>query len=251
MKISCNVVQDLMQPYAEGILSDDSIKLVNEHVAECCTCKEKLDEIRSINQELDGKIEAGTISATQDHDQDAVTFRNFKKRINSQRVLAIIVTLVLTFTFCFGVFYYIETFQNYIPFEETDITVDGNVIYMNKAYQVNTTELRVRNDGDDGVHDILFVYLSSSFHTRHFEKPGDLKIALEIKKQGGKVEGDGFALLDTNVTEVYYASEAFLRKQRSIDYKREQLISSEISEDERQEIFEEIRADSTLLWKKG
>ena len=58
-------------------------------------------------------------------------------------------------------------------------------------------------------------------------------------------------MLDTNVTEVYYASEAFLRKQRSIDYKREQLISSEISEDERQEIFEEIRADSTLLWKKG
>ena len=77
MKISCNVVQDLMQPYAEGILSDDSIRLVDEHVAECCTCKEKLDEIRSINQELDGKIEAGTISATQDLYQDAVTFRNF------------------------------------------------------------------------------------------------------------------------------------------------------------------------------
>ena len=249
MKINCNVAQDLMQPYVENILSKDSRILLEDHLAECEACQTKLDEITGINQELDEKIEAGAISALQDYDQDAVTFRNFKKRINSQRILAIIVTLVLTFTFCFGVFYYIETSQNYIPFEETEITVDDNVIYMNKAYQVNTTELRVRND--DGVHDILFIYLSSSFHTRHFEKPSDLKIGLEIKKQGGKVEGDGFALLDTNVTEVYYASETFLKKQKSIGYKREQLISPEISEDERQGILEEIMADSVLLWKKG
>ncbi|MBE6021402.1 MAG: zf-HC2 domain-containing protein, partial [Clostridiales bacterium] len=59
MKINCNVAQDLMQPYVEDILSKDSRDLLEEHISECDTCKLRLDEIRSINQELDGKTEAG------------------------------------------------------------------------------------------------------------------------------------------------------------------------------------------------
>ena len=53
MKMNCNIAQDLMQAYVEGTLSEDSIKVVEEHVAECKTCRDKLEEIKRINAKLD------------------------------------------------------------------------------------------------------------------------------------------------------------------------------------------------------
>ena len=136
MKISCNVVQDLMQPYAEGILSDDSIKLVDEHVSECEGCREKLEEISSINQNLDGIIRSEEKLTGTDYNEDAVTFKEFRKWINFHRAIAIIVTLAVTVTICFGAVYYAEVYQSYIPFEEAGITVDQNgIIYTDRAYQ--------------------------------------------------------------------------------------------------------------------
>ena len=252
MKISCNVVQDLMQPYAEGILSDDSIRLVDEHVAECCTCKEKLDEIRSINQELDGKIEAGTISATQDHDQDAVTFKEFRKWINFHRAIAIVVTLAVAVTICFGAVYYAEVYQSYIPFEEAGITVDQNgIIYTDRAYQTFFGEEYVVETTRDKAHFIMFIYLTSSFRSRHFEKPGELTIITDPAKTGGQVLSEGDIMLDTDVIAVYYASKNFIRKDKSFNYKRELLIPPGVSETERQAMIDELMADSVLLWEKG
>lgn len=36
--ISCNVIRDLLPSYMDGIASDDSVKLVEEHLAECSEC---------------------------------------------------------------------------------------------------------------------------------------------------------------------------------------------------------------------
>ncbi|MDE7206419.1 MAG: zf-HC2 domain-containing protein [Lachnospiraceae bacterium] len=36
--ISCNVIRDLLPSYTDGIASDDSVKLVEEHLAECTEC---------------------------------------------------------------------------------------------------------------------------------------------------------------------------------------------------------------------
>ena len=251
MKISCNVVQDLMQPYAEGILSDDSIKLVDEHVSECEGCREKLEEIISINQNLDGIIRSEEKLTGTDYNEDAVTFKEFRKWINFHRAIAIIVTLAVTVTICFGAVYYAEVYQSYIPFEEAGITVDQNgIIYTDRAYQTFFGEEYVVETTRDKAHDIMFIYLTSSFRSRHFEKPGELTIITDPAKTGGQVLSEGDIMLDTDVIAVYYASKNFISKDKSFNYKRELLIPPGVSETERQAMIDELMADSVLLWKR-
>lgn len=38
--ISCNVIRDLLPSYMDNIASDDSVKLVEEHLAQCSECKD-------------------------------------------------------------------------------------------------------------------------------------------------------------------------------------------------------------------
>lgn len=47
MKISCDVIQDILPLYVENIVSEDSEKMVEEHLDSCEKCKEYLNEIKS------------------------------------------------------------------------------------------------------------------------------------------------------------------------------------------------------------
>lgn len=38
-KINCNVIGDLLPLYVDGAVSEDTKKLVEEHLAECADCK--------------------------------------------------------------------------------------------------------------------------------------------------------------------------------------------------------------------
>lgn len=47
MKITCNIIQDLLPSYADDICSEDTKALVDEHVAECEQCREKLEQMKN------------------------------------------------------------------------------------------------------------------------------------------------------------------------------------------------------------
>lgn len=47
MKMKCSVIQDLLPSYVDNICSKDSKELVQEHVAECMQCKEKLEQMKN------------------------------------------------------------------------------------------------------------------------------------------------------------------------------------------------------------
>lgn len=49
MKVSCNVIQDILPLYAENIVSEDSEQIIEEHLDSCEKCKKYLDEIKSPN----------------------------------------------------------------------------------------------------------------------------------------------------------------------------------------------------------
>ena len=46
MKLNCNVVTDLLELYSDGIVSQDTRELVDEHLAECVECSRKLAHIQ-------------------------------------------------------------------------------------------------------------------------------------------------------------------------------------------------------------
>lgn len=47
MKMKCSVIQDLLPSYTDNICSEDTKELVEEHVAECMQCKEKLEQMKN------------------------------------------------------------------------------------------------------------------------------------------------------------------------------------------------------------
>ena len=59
MRITCDVIQDLMPSYVDGILSADSQALVKEHMEACEECRKMLE----IMKEEQGKEQAQMISS--------------------------------------------------------------------------------------------------------------------------------------------------------------------------------------------
>lgn len=57
-KINCQVAGDLIPLYVDDVLSDDSVALVEEHLAECEACTEKVEQLRGdtvVSQDKDMK----------------------------------------------------------------------------------------------------------------------------------------------------------------------------------------------------
>lgn len=47
MKVSCEVIKDLLPLYMDDVCSDESRQLVMEHLAECVGCRLEMEEMRS------------------------------------------------------------------------------------------------------------------------------------------------------------------------------------------------------------
>ena len=61
MKTSCEIIKDLLPLYHDGVCSDESKTLVEEHLAECDSCKAELSamgEIIPIRNEVQNMNEA-------------------------------------------------------------------------------------------------------------------------------------------------------------------------------------------------
>lgn len=61
MKLSCNVIRDLLPLYADQICSDESKNLVEEHLAECGDCSALLEQMHSMEIESHLRAETGDV----------------------------------------------------------------------------------------------------------------------------------------------------------------------------------------------
>lgn len=48
MKISCNIIEDLLPLYVDDMVSEDSRQLVEEHLKECTTCQKMMEDMYEI-----------------------------------------------------------------------------------------------------------------------------------------------------------------------------------------------------------
>ena len=55
MKISCNIIEDLLPLYVDDMVSEDSRQLVEEHLKVCPTCRRMQEEIMRENHLTDVK----------------------------------------------------------------------------------------------------------------------------------------------------------------------------------------------------
>jgi hypothetical protein len=92
MKYSCGVVKDILPLYHDGVCSDDSRQLVEEHLAQCDCCQAVLMKIR--DNTIDNQIRTERENVVERH-TEAVKRRSFITGVSIAGVMAVPVIVCL------------------------------------------------------------------------------------------------------------------------------------------------------------
>ncbi len=96
MKNECDIVGDLLFSYNDGVLSNSSKELVDEHLKKCEKCKKILEEIIQENNEKNQVKEIDF-------------FKSIKKKITKRNVIILVVFIILMLVVLFN----IQVYNNY------------------------------------------------------------------------------------------------------------------------------------------
>ncbi|MBE6023867.1 MAG: zf-HC2 domain-containing protein [Cellulosilyticum sp.] len=134
MKISCNIIQDLLPLYAQEISSKESEQLVEEHISKCAKCKQELERLK------------GNEPVPVFKSEELMPLKMMKKNIKARKRRAVMLGAMISFLIMFTIFSYL-TKPIYISYEESGIKIERNEkneIYANftgdiTAYTINQT----------------------------------------------------------------------------------------------------------------
>ena len=93
MKITCDIVRDLMPLYVDDVCSDDSKKLIEDHINHCSKCQNELAAMKD-------PIECPPLSETGD---SKTPFFKIRKKVRIKMIAAIISTAFLVMTAMFAI----------------------------------------------------------------------------------------------------------------------------------------------------
>ena len=93
MKITCDIVRDLMPLYVDDVCSDDSRKLIEDHINHCSKCQNELAAMKD-------PIECPPLSEVGD---SKTPFSKIRKKVRIKMIAAIISTAFLVMTAMFAI----------------------------------------------------------------------------------------------------------------------------------------------------
>ena len=149
MKLPCKVIEDLLPLYQDGVCSEESRKLVEEHLLECADCRAVLDEIR------------GTLSVPAVPLNDAEPLKKIRSewiRIRKRSLLNGIFGTLSAMMILFGGWYGLTQLRIFpVPIEKVELSKvselsDGTIafhLYINDGKALNV--LAAQADYENGV----------------------------------------------------------------------------------------------------
>lgn len=117
MKVTCNVIKDVLPLYVENMISDDSRIMVEEHIEQCQECKIYLDEMQSFTE----------IPV----DRDTTPLLKIKSTLHKKKMHTAIFSMMFSIILIVISIAFL-TAPEYIPYSERSVTIDeignGSVI---------------------------------------------------------------------------------------------------------------------------
>lgn len=172
MKVSCDIIGDLLPLVAENIASEASRKLVEEHIMDCPDCREQYESLKkhdSVETAIpqDGEMALGAV----------------KEEIRHRRRNSVLLVACLVFLVVFTVFSQL-TAPQYLPYSEgllsieesADGTVYGTFSSEVTAYQIRTVQgenLEIELTAWTTVWDQLFGKMAQTVKLSSPEQPVD------------------------------------------------------------------------------
>lgn len=164
MKITCAVCKDLLPLYQENLCSEDSKKLVEEHIENCTDCK-------NINKDFDANIFSIKSEDKKDANKESINFLNGVKRKLIINIIKISVISVFIALCGMKLWLYATTEVSIVPYSENLITVeeqaDGSVhiIKNSNFYETHIIGHAVERNGRQ--ERIAYIFYTDTWMIRH------------------------------------------------------------------------------------
>lgn len=234
MRMKCEVIKDLMPSYIDNLLSEDSQDLVEEHLAECETCK-------AYYETLKGDDDIFEAAAEELHVDEIQPLKKIKKKMNRKTLIVSLISVLCAAVVGYGVFFAMVHIDSYVPYEEAGIRVteDGNM-YVDEEYYSTWGYT-------DSNRRIKFIYFTDSFVTKTADHTEEEKNQIRdhfSRSNDTTYSSDDETYKPAELDEVYYLAEEYAEKFKDRNY----LLNLSMEEEDR--IYEEMKAASVLLWER-
>ncbi len=120
--ITCNVVKDILPLYIDDVVSDDTRKIVEEHLGSCSACRIEAEEMkRGIEIPLDSQIEI----------DEAGMIKDLKIKFLKKKMLVAIISAVAALVAAALLYTYASVSRTVIPFDDSKISIteSGGKLY--------------------------------------------------------------------------------------------------------------------------
>lgn len=228
-----------MPLYVDDAVSEDSRRLVEEHLKECPSCRTMLEEIKKENQlhvAIDEKQEHLEKSA------EIQPLKKIRKCIRRKRILAVCLAAVLVFAACSAGHYWYYDRETFLSWQDAGLTAKDDKVYM----KINP-EGRIRAILSVDQKNMFYILSETGWTRKEYptEKDKTYKIfdLREFQKahDRGPDETTDETSLPTGLEHVYCVEPADIKE-------AEKLWNYADDSDEAQKKEEELAAKCTLIW---
>lgn len=226
MKITCDIIRDLLPLYVDDVLSEDSRMLVKTHIQACDDCKNIYEALR---HDLDNA--STDCGFSEQNIEETKPLKRIRKQIKQRN--AKLAILVATLSLIVG-FIGFELGANYdafyVPYEKSGIVMTDGKMYVHEDY---SGRYIIHNDNGG----VAFIYLTDTFFTLNKEMKDDEKT---------EVKYDFLNPPDRNISysEVYYITEENVKTLSKLPLMN-------LTKEQEVEITNSIKEGSVLIWKNN
>lgn len=236
MKISCDVIKDLLPLYIDDILSNDSKNLVDEHIEECESCN---DELRKLSGD-----EIHSCAVNQNENKSIYDSLNkIRKRISLKIQLTVLTSVIFTSIVAVFAWDYYDNHRIYVPYKEAKIEWVKDSMKTYEKYR--DVDRVISSDGKT-----LILVLNRTHRTNNDSIYSDQVIWKGPNREYSYEDEKGEEKL-ADIEEVYYmSSDAWER------YKEREVLIYNIPQDEfnlerYKREFNVVKRKSKLIWTKS
>lgn len=236
--ITCEVIKDLLPLYVDGVLSEDSRKLVEEHLQSCKECREYYDNLKDDDIEAKQEKAAG----------DKAALKRIRRKINMRKLLVGCVAALVVAAGAFIAYDRLMLNESYLSYDESGLYVEDNMLKTATGYHC-------QYGFDAPGNEIEFITLTTTPYENYRNSRSDVKDIREVrdlsKPQESVIEYDGVKEFH-KIKKIYYVPPEYAEKVMGQGYWSDDHDESTGEEGyikANKDKIDELISVSTLLWE--
>lgn len=234
MKITCNIIEDLLPLYIDQTLSEDSCHLVEEHVKECESCKRIQEELR---KELPYLPNTDDRKAIEMEENTKAAFKGIRRKIWKKRAISACIAAICVLIAVKTADYIYYHWETYIPFEETGLEMRDGKLYATKTIDARLRSIVSPDQKKVFLFEIETVYARCEYPQRECEYLiKDYPSMLEAPEEGKEIRETETVMY--GIERVYYLPKEYVNY--SFDYNDPEIGAEQTRE---------LESRSMLLWE--